>query len=140
VPLDAQEKACDLGDHRACVKVAEALYNGADDVAQDADLGAWMFRQACEGGEPTGCVNAGWAALKSGDPAPGEAAAPLFARACTGTVTIGCLGLGTIYRDGRDTAKDPARAAELFKKACDGGVKPACAMAKTTKPRDERRR
>jgi uncharacterized protein len=88
-----------------------------------------MFWQACAAGEATGCVNLGWAMLKERE-RPGAAAAPYFGKACTDQVKLGCLGLGTIYRDGRDTPRDPARAAELFQNACDGGVKAACAMAK----------
>jgi hypothetical protein len=128
-PFDAQQSACDKGDQRACVKVGEAIYAGKE-LTEDVELAAWIFQKACDAGEPTGCVNLGWGYLNSTMPDPGAAAAPIFARACTDKVVIGCLGLGTIYLDGRGTAKDSARAAALFDKACQGGVKAACAMAK----------
>jgi TPR repeat protein len=67
-------------------------------------------------------------------PNPGPRAAPYFGKACTDKVTIGCLGLGTIYRDGRGTPKNRERAVELYQKACDGGVKAACSQAKAAKP------
>jgi hypothetical protein len=131
--LEAAQKACDGGDARACVKVAEALFNG-NDVSRDEALGQWMFWKACEAGEPTGCVNLGWSYLNDRENnQAGLAAAPYFGKACTDKVAIGCLGLGTIYRDGRNTLKNPKRAGELFKKACDGGVKAACSMVKAEK-------
>lgn len=130
VPDDPEQKACGNGDQRACVKIAEALFNGTG-VTPRPDVAQWMFWKACEAGEPTGCVNLGWSYLN--DPQveqAGKAAAPYFGKACKDNVVIGCLGLGTIYRDGRSTPKNPKRAADLFKQACDGGVKAACAMAK----------
>ena len=125
-----EQKACDGGDQRMCVKIAEELHQGSS-----PETARVMFWKACEAGEPTGCVNLGWSYLNIPEPnvAAGKAAAPYFGKACNDKVVIGCLGLGTIYRDGRSTSKNPGRAAELFKKACDGGVKPACAMAKATK-------
>lgn len=132
-PLDAQQRACEGGDQRACVKVGEALLAG-NGVSRDEGLAVWIFQKACDAGEPTGCVNLGWVYLNNELPRAGASAAPIFAKACNDKVTIGCLGLGTIYRDGRDTPKDAARAAELFKRACDGGVKAACSLAKAKKP------
>jgi hypothetical protein len=129
-PGDPQQKACDDGDARACVKVAEALFSG-ESATRQPELARWMFWRACHAGEPTGCVNLGWSYLNDRESnQAGLAAAPYFGKACTDTVALGCLGLGTIYRDGRSTSRDPKRAAELFKKACDGGVKAACAMTK----------
>lgn len=132
-PFDAHQVACNGGDKRACVKVGEALYAGKE-VSEDSALAAWIFQNTCEAGEPTGCVNLGWVFLNGTSAEPGALAAPFFGKACTDKVTLGCLGLGTIYRDGRDTPKNPARAAELFKRACDGGVKAACPLTKATKP------
>jgi hypothetical protein len=130
LPGDPAQKACDDGDARACVKVAEALFSGKNGT-QQPELARWMFWKACNAGEPTGCVNLGWSYLNDRESTPaGLTAAPYFGKACTDTVALGCLGLGTIYRDGRSTSKDPKRAAELFTKACEGGVKAACAMAK----------
>ena len=38
----------------------------------------------------------------------------------------GCYNLGTIYANGNDVEKDFSKAAELFKKACDGGEMNGC--------------
>ena len=38
----------------------------------------------------------------------------------------GCYNLGTIYANGNDVEKDFSKAAELFKKACDGGEMHGC--------------
>ena len=38
----------------------------------------------------------------------------------------GCYNLGTIYANGNGVEKDFGKAAELFKKACDGGNMHGC--------------
>jgi TPR repeat protein len=97
-------------------------------------MGGRANHNACAAGEPTGCVNLGWVHLNGTSTSSGAAAAPYFGKACKDRVVLGCLGLGTIYRDGRGTRRNPGRAAELFKMACDGGVKAACSLAKAPKP------
>jgi TPR repeat protein len=39
---------------------------------------------------------------------------------------IGCVQLGNDYLNGAGVAKDEARAAEFFRKACDGGLGWGC--------------
>jgi uncharacterized protein len=55
-------------------------------------------------------------------------AIPWFQRACDGKSQLGCLGLGTLYKDGRGVPKDAAKSKDLFKKACDGKVAAACKL------------
>jgi TPR repeat protein len=37
-----------------------------------------------------------------------------------------CFSLGYMFDQGKGVAKDEARAAELYKKGCDGGLGPSC--------------
>lgn len=58
------------------------------------------------------------------------AAAPPDARklqqSCDAGRVKDCVDLAVIYQDGRGVAKDPTRAATLYKRACDGGNASAC--------------
>ncbi len=38
----------------------------------------------------------------------------------------GCMKLGGIYANGQAVTKDLSKAAQLYRKACDGGNKWAC--------------
>jgi hypothetical protein len=118
--------ACDAGQLKACVQAGEIFYNVEP---KDPPRAAKLFQKACDGGEPTGCVDLGWAySAGLGVPKDYAASAASFGKACTGTVAAGCLGLGQLYRDGKGVPQSSKRAAELFKKACDGGVTVACKM------------
>jgi uncharacterized protein len=57
-----------------------------------------------------------------------------FGKACTPNAAVGCLGLGMLYRDGTGVPRDAARAATLFKQACDGGTAAACKILTEAKP------
>jgi TPR repeat protein len=120
----AFQKACDGGEATACTALGEMLYQGLG-VSKDTNAATPLLEKACTGGDPAGCNDLGLARSLSGD-APG--AAKYFQMACNAKTQLGCLGLGTLYRDGKGVAKDPAKAKDLFKKACDGKVAAACKL------------
>ena len=124
----AFKKACDGGEPSACVAVGEMMYQGLG-IARDGQGSLPLFEKACEAGEASGCNDMG---IVLGDPSVGKdpaRAAKFYARACTGTSALGCLGLGMLTRDGRGVPRDPARAKQLFQKACDAKIQIACKLA-----------
>jgi TPR repeat protein len=129
--LQALQAECDQGKQGSCVKLGDHLHAGSD-VQEDPQLSAWLFYNACEKGEPTGCLYLGYAHLdgKGVDVKGGQAAAPVFARACNDKATAGCAGLGMLYMHGNGVPQDKARARWYFQRACGGGDEIACKMAK----------
>lgn len=83
-------------------------------------------RKACAKGNPKGCAVMAFVFLaytkKNEKKALGYAR-----RACKKGVLFGCYLLGYLYRHGKSIQTDYARAKQLFKRACRGGVQRACA-------------
>lgn len=129
-----EQKACDAGDNRACVRAGEIFYN-ARGVAKDGARAAALFKQACSKDELTGCVDLGWAYVTgTGVPKDGASAALFFGKACNDKTTMGCLGLGTLHLQGSGVPRDKAHAGALFKQACEGGITAGCKMLKDIQP------
>jgi hypothetical protein len=121
--LALYEKACKAGALRGCVAAGEHKENGRSgtpDVA--AALGA--YRKACEGNHPPGCTRLGRLYETTVHDA-GKALAA-YRTACDAQDLEGCWRLGSVYELGKGVARDAAAAAELHKKACDGGQPQAC--------------
>jgi TPR repeat protein len=102
--LDDQ-RACEQGDGEACTALAKA--HGEDVV---------LMRQACDLGDPEGCYVAG---LKVRDDAEKVA---FYQQACDGGYAQACTNLGWMYQNAHGVNKDPAAAARLYKRACDGNA------------------
>jgi hypothetical protein len=120
----AFQKACDGGEPTACTALGEMLYQGLG-VAKDTTGAIPLLEKACSGGDPAGCNDLGLARSLSGDHG---GAKKYFEMSCNAKSQLGCLGLGMLYKDGKGVAKDPGKAKELFKKACDGKVAAACKL------------
>jgi TPR repeat protein len=122
---------CDRGQLKSCVRLGDHLLSDKT-IQQDPALAAWLFYDACEKGEPTGCLYLGFAHVtgKGVEQAGGAAAAPVFARACNDKESAGCMGLGILYMNGSGVPKDDARSRYYFQRACDGGDEKGCKMAK----------
>lgn len=133
LPDDLQliQDDCALGNLKSCVQLGDRLQSDRK-IQQDHALGAWLFYDACEKGEPTGCLYLGYAHVngKGVEETGGAAAAPVFARACNDKATAGCMGLGIIYMNGAGVPRDDARSRYYFQRACDGGDQAGCKMAK----------
>ena len=121
---DAFRKACDGGEASACTALGEMLYQGLG-VARDTEGAIPALTRACDAGDAPGCNDLGLARSLAGDHG---GAMKYFQMACNAKSQLGCLGLGMIHRDGKGVPKDPAKAKELFKKACDGKVAAACKL------------
>lgn len=123
---DAFQKACDGGEPTACTALGEMEFQGIG-IAKDGKGSLPHFDKACDAGDPAGCNDMGLA-LTQTSAAEAPRAKSYFERACGSTSSLGCLGLGMLYRDGRGVAKDPDKAKSLFKKACDAKIAPACKL------------
>jgi uncharacterized protein len=75
-------------------------------------------------------TNAGSAELALGNAAYDSKdyarAAPLYDRACKGSIASACDRLGSMYDTGEGVVQDYSQARALFSKACDGGDAGAC--------------
>lgn len=112
--------ACDLGDARGCVRLAEMHLDLDAAVSGDRDFAESLLGRACESENLEGCV------LLADNFRRGDLAAGLYQRACDGAAPEGCMKLGTMLLEGRRIQADPERAAMLFDQACDEGYMPAC--------------
>ena len=112
---------CRAGTDAACVRYADL-------TPETADLGEVVpvFAEGCHRSAPTACLFGGLLALRSDAPDAAEAAAEFLERGCTLGAVKACGVLGNLAVDGRGVAKDPARALELWRRACDGGDGASC--------------
>lgn len=126
----AFQKACDAGESSACVALGELYYQGLGVPKNPASAPA-LFEKACEAGDPVGCNDMGHALADGAIARDLPRAAQFYGQACNDRASLGCFGLGVLTRDGRGVARDPAKAKQLFQKACAGGVKVACKLAES---------
>ncbi|MFT4627088.1 MAG: TPR repeat protein [Myxococcota bacterium] len=117
-------RACSLGDPESCTALGRLLT--ADDSSDIALAGAEaLHRRACDRGSAAGCNNLGFHLERNrGNP---EAAAELYATACDmHNYGPACTNLGRLYREGNGVSGDPARAAQLYHRACAADYATAC--------------
>lgn len=114
------EVACDLGDARGCVRLAEMHLDLDAAVSGDRDRAEALLGRSCESENLEGCV------LLADHFRRGDLAAGLYERACDGAVPDGCMKLGTMLLEARRIQSDPERAVMLFDQACEEGYMPAC--------------
>lgn len=83
--------------------------------------------EGCQKGDAAECHAAALDAYYSPrSPTTDRAAFERFKKACDAGYAPSCNGLGTLYAQGRGTAKDEARAAQLYRDACEAGASTAC--------------
>ena len=130
--LDA---ACAEGDAAACNQLGYRVRQGQY-VLADWRRAADLFRQACDGGEPEGCVRLARmhvhrAAQRRGVALDSAVAETLFQQGCDGEALVGCTDLAGLYV-GRTVADTTGatdlygRAAGLYERACEGGEMTGC--------------
>ena len=115
--------ACGGGWMAACSRLGEIARGGAAGVNVLA-----LFDRACRGGDGDGCANLGVlveGGATGGVPDLGKAVA-YYRTGCNEESGFACAQLGSAYEAGRGVAADPAQAAQLYGKACDGGYGNAC--------------
>jgi uncharacterized protein len=116
---ESLEAKCRRGDGMACGVLADRERQ-ASEGDKNLPRICELYRLACAGGNDVGCSNLG-ALLGQGKctGSPAEAL-DVLQRACDHGEVAGCNNLGMLFRDGAAGAPvDRARAAALFRKACE---------------------
>lgn len=124
-PLDraraaqAYERACDLGDTRACNNLGDALAYG-EGMARDVVHAAELFRRACRNGEALGCANLGYM-VEHGEGIDRDlrAARDLYGDACSTGEVYGCLHSAMLAAVTAGAPSDPVGALAHWKRRCD---------------------
>lgn len=116
------KEGCTAKEKLCCGLLGRAYRDGKYGLTKDKATGLKYLAQACDQGEPFSCTSVGLSKHKS-DPAK---ALSLFLKACAGGAKYGCGLAGVMYRDGRGTTRDVAKARVFMKKACDLGAASAC--------------
>jgi TPR repeat protein len=115
------ERSCALHYGSGCVDLAFLHATGHDGVARDDARATPIFVEACDGGEPAGCYNAGLMYDNGrGVPADHAAAAAAYEDGCRGGSSMACDNLGTHYVEGSGVEASPEKAVDLYTRACGG--------------------
>lgn len=135
------ERSCSGRYAAGCTQLGNAYTAGIDAaVPWDIQRALAAYERACAAGDPAGCTTVA-KVLEGAADVPPEAvrrvprdlkrAASLYQKACDMGAMPDCLRLAQMYEGGLGVRKDAARAAELSARACEGGVKDACARDRT---------
>ena len=97
-----------------------------------------LFDRACKQGWADGCSRlAGIYFAPTGGTRDVARAMNALDRACVLKAPSACADLGVILQEGDGVAADPEKGRDYLKKACDGGLRPACdRLANPGPPRD----
>ncbi len=135
-------RACDQGFALACSNLGALIAEGAADANLRPDEEAAgpgsrimrSFKTACDSGAAEGCLNLG-AEYDSGKHAERDlaAAARHYRRACDLGQPVACYRLSLLVEEKPALMPDLA-AAILARRACSGGVRPACDTAGESAP------
>ena len=119
------DKACLAGDGMGCVELGVAKLADKK-LAGDAQ---YAFRRACYGGgEFEGCAWLGTLYIegKGGMSTSPKIGAKFLEKGCKEGSARACVGLADLHKAGKGVDKDPAKAKELYAKACVAGDEKAC--------------
>ncbi len=113
---------CDKGNAASCYQLGESYLHGVG-TAADTTKARPALEKGCNGDDPRACHDLGLllVQIKAGAEAP-----KFFEKACAAGVAASCgeLGKATL-------SADPAKAAVLLEKGCNGGDHRACGAAAT---------
>jgi TPR repeat protein len=123
------DKSCAAGDPMACAKLGAMLRVG-DGLPQDMVRAEPLLRSACDKGSSWGCGELAGLLVARGASQDLQEAAKLLEVACEQDAPRFCAMLAGLLELGHGVARDPARAATLYRRACDGGYEAACAKAR----------
>jgi TPR repeat protein len=141
--VSTYQRACDHNELDGCNNLA-VLYAAGTGVTKDDAKAAELYKLACDGGNRNACTNV---AKNTGD----ESACPKLPTkkdqaACYNDLAIKLMNAPTAARKPRpgvtQIKRDPAKAIELYRKACDLGELSGCVnlgaemYAGTNVPRD----
>jgi|GEM_PF-5949250 len=118
------EAACDL-DAQTCLRGSEWAMTRNGHLVEFA---LELLQKACAKDVAAACVAAGPFLERPGvgDAPKPVAALQAFEHACRLGSPAGCVELGRMLRDNRQTPQDPKKARVLWQKGCEGGHAPAC--------------
>ena len=84
-------------------------------------------QDGCKKGDAVACHAAALDAYYTpSNPTTDRTAFDLFKKACDLGYAASCNGLGALYAEGRGAAKDPVKAAQLFRDSCVAGASTGC--------------
>jgi TPR repeat protein len=104
------QDACQAGEAASCTTVGDRL------PRRDRARAKALYEKACSGDDGAGCFRAGRLQAQVGE--HGQAYAS-FVKACELEEHTGCVDAGALAEAGRGTARDPVKARELYKLACE---------------------
>jgi len=110
------------------------LHEQGQGVPREPGRAVALYTKACNKGYAPGCTRVGVAHLTAGTTADLEEAASWLLHACEGDDAEACGLLAALHETGQGVSRDPARAAELRRRACDGGFAPSCTPAGDAAP------
>jgi hypothetical protein len=113
-------RACDQKNGRGC-NMAAVAYSNAWGVAKDDQRAVEFLTRGCDAGHARSCYVLGNRYRNGVAPSTKDdaRAAPYLERACELTLADACMAISFAYQQGLGVDKNPARAAELSKRARD---------------------
>jgi TPR repeat protein len=119
-------RACEAGLELGCTNLSKIHAIGLP--LGDAPGAAEAQKKACDLGDTWSCSSVGWRYFHGRGVPPDLALAHATSlRACRARDASACALVGEIYwQGGPALERNPARAAEYYGLACDGGVLPSC--------------
>ncbi|HEX7478169.1 MAG TPA: tetratricopeptide repeat protein [Polyangiales bacterium] len=123
------QAGCDGDDALGCVNAGLMAERG-DGLPREPAHARELYEKACRLGEGAGCRQLGslYAAGFAGEPANPKLALIWSEKACRLKDGAGCGNAGMSYQVGFGVAANPARAASLYKSACDYGEQRFCQL------------
>ena len=125
------QAGCNGSDAQSCNALAQMHANGKGGVPRDSVKAITFWKQACTSPQSVAesCANLGAGYLKgAGVMRDDVRAGQYLSQGCEGGVALGCTLLASMYETGTSvTAKSVTRAAEFYKRGCDGKNEAACA-------------
>jgi len=119
--------SCDARKKGACVELGKAWLADADGVPRSPTRAATAFATGCRNKDGPACRKL-QDMLDADDTTPNNLTPVFdaFKAACDARTWDGCIGLSKLYGEGLGLAVRPTSAAELVRRACEGGSPRGC--------------
>ena len=127
-------QACDGGQLTFCGGLGTLTASARGGLTRDSVKAVALWRQACTAAASNAesCAALGTAYLRGSGTAKDDGRGVQYlSQACEGGLAAGCTALAAAYETGTAvTVKSVTRAAEFYKRGCDGGDQKACAWVR----------